>query len=109
MSTPTTTQQDNLQSRLPDPSQFIPEVAEIAGAMFKATGNGSIPQTTRPPEKVAIAVAGFLYGSPAASPHCCRQAAGSSHFVVVRRIGRKRISIRSARHLHTVSIRSQRR
>jgi len=23
MSTPTTTQQDNLQSRLPDPSQFI--------------------------------------------------------------------------------------
>jgi alkylhydroperoxidase family enzyme len=46
MSTPTTTQQDNLQSRLPDPSQFIPEVTEIAGAMFKATLNGSIPQTT---------------------------------------------------------------
>ena len=46
MSTPTTTQQDNLQSRLPDLSQFIPEIAEIAGAMFKATQNGSIPQTT---------------------------------------------------------------
>lgn len=46
MPTPTTTEQDNLQSRLPDPSQFIPEIAEIAGAMFKATGNGSIPQTT---------------------------------------------------------------
>ena len=46
MSTPTTTTQDNLRSRLPDPSQFIPEIAEISGAMFRATGNGSIPQTT---------------------------------------------------------------
>jgi alkylhydroperoxidase family enzyme len=36
----------NLRSRLPDPSHLIPEVAEIAGAMFKATGNGSIPRTT---------------------------------------------------------------
>jgi AhpD family alkylhydroperoxidase len=46
MSTPTTAKQDDLRSRLPDPSLFIPEVAEIAGAMFKAAGNGSIPQTT---------------------------------------------------------------
>jgi alkylhydroperoxidase family enzyme len=46
MSTPTTTEQDNLRSRLPDPSQFVPEVAEIAGAMLKATKNGSIPQAT---------------------------------------------------------------
>jgi alkylhydroperoxidase family enzyme len=46
MSTPTATSQDDLRSRLPDPSQFVPEVAEIAGAMFKATMNGSIPQTT---------------------------------------------------------------
>ena len=46
MSTPTAARQDDLRSRLPDPSQFIPEIAEIAGAMFKATGNGSIPQTT---------------------------------------------------------------
>jgi hypothetical protein len=46
MSTPATTTQDNVRSRLPDPSQFIPEIAEIAGAMFKATANGSIPQTT---------------------------------------------------------------
>jgi alkylhydroperoxidase family enzyme len=45
MPTPTT-KQETLRSRLPDPSQFVPEVAEIAGAMFKATGNGSIPQTT---------------------------------------------------------------
>jgi alkylhydroperoxidase family enzyme len=45
MSTPATTQ-DNLRSRLPDPNQFIPEFAEIAGAMYKATLNGSVPQTT---------------------------------------------------------------
>lgn len=36
----------NLQSRLPDPMQFFPEMAEIAGAMTKATLNGSIPRTT---------------------------------------------------------------
>ena len=46
MPTPTTTEQDNLQSRLPDPTQFFPEMAGIAGAMNKATLNGSIPQTT---------------------------------------------------------------
>lgn len=38
--------QDNLRSRLPDPSQFIPELADLAGAMFKATANGSVPRTT---------------------------------------------------------------
>src|SRR5215469_3598077 len=46
MSTPTTTEQDNLQSRLPDPNQLFPELAGIAAGMFKATGNGSIPQAT---------------------------------------------------------------
>jgi len=46
MSTPTTTKRDSLRSRLPDPSQFIPEVAQVAGGMFKATLNGSIPQST---------------------------------------------------------------
>lgn len=46
MSTPTTTEQDNLQSRLPDPAQFFPELVDIAGAMTKATRNGSIPVTT---------------------------------------------------------------
>jgi alkylhydroperoxidase family enzyme len=45
MSTPTTASQD-LRSRLPDPNQFIPELGEIAGGMFKATLNGSIPKTT---------------------------------------------------------------
>ena len=46
MPTPATAGQDDVRSRLPDPSRFIPEIAEIAGAMFKATLNGSIPQTT---------------------------------------------------------------
>jgi alkylhydroperoxidase family enzyme len=45
MSTPTTANQDDLRSRLPDPNQFIPELAEIAAALYKATANGSIPQT----------------------------------------------------------------
>jgi len=46
MATPTTIKPDSLRSRLPDPSQFFPELAGIAGAMVKATRNGSIPQTT---------------------------------------------------------------
>jgi alkylhydroperoxidase family enzyme len=46
MSTPTTAEQDSLRSRLPDPSQLFPELAGIAGAMFKVTLNGSVPQTT---------------------------------------------------------------
>jgi alkylhydroperoxidase family enzyme len=45
MTTPTA-RQDDLQSRLPNPAQLIPELGEIGGALFKATGNGSIPQTT---------------------------------------------------------------
>jgi alkylhydroperoxidase family enzyme len=46
MPTPATTPQDHLKSRLPDPSQFFPEVAGIAEGMFKVTLNGSIPRTT---------------------------------------------------------------
>jgi alkylhydroperoxidase family enzyme len=46
MTTPTTTEQDNRQSRLPNPAVLIPELGQIGGALFKATGNGSIPQTT---------------------------------------------------------------
>jgi len=46
MSTPATTSQDHSRSRLPDPNLFIPEFAQIAGALYKATANGSIPQTT---------------------------------------------------------------
>jgi alkylhydroperoxidase family enzyme len=33
-------------SRLPDPMQFFPDLGPIAGAMTKATLNGSIPRTT---------------------------------------------------------------
>jgi alkylhydroperoxidase family enzyme len=46
MSTPATANQDNLTSRLPDPNQSIPEFADVAGAMFKATQNGTIPPIT---------------------------------------------------------------
>jgi alkylhydroperoxidase family enzyme len=46
MSTSATAQQDDLGSRLPDPNQFIAEFGEIAAAMGKAVGNGSIPPTT---------------------------------------------------------------
>jgi len=46
MSTPATTDLGNLTSRLPDPNLFIPEFGEIAGALSKATANGSIPRTT---------------------------------------------------------------
>jgi AhpD family alkylhydroperoxidase len=42
----TTPNQDGLRSRLPNPAQLIPELSEIGGALFKATGNGSVPQTT---------------------------------------------------------------
>lgn len=44
MTTPA--QQESLQSRLPNPIALVPELAEIGGAMFKATGNGSVPRTT---------------------------------------------------------------
>jgi Carboxymuconolactone decarboxylase family len=46
MATPGTTDLGNLTSRLPDPNLFIPEFGGIAGALYKATANGSIPQTT---------------------------------------------------------------
>jgi alkylhydroperoxidase family enzyme len=46
MSTPATAGPGNLTSRLPDPNLFIPELGEIAGALYKATANGSIPRTT---------------------------------------------------------------
>jgi alkylhydroperoxidase family enzyme len=46
MSTDTTSAQGDLESRLPDPNQFFPELREISGDMFRAIGNGSIPRTT---------------------------------------------------------------
>ncbi|MFV2176501.1 carboxymuconolactone decarboxylase family protein [Actinomadura sp. LOL_016] len=33
-------------SRLPNPQQLVPELGAVGGALFKAVGNGSIPQAT---------------------------------------------------------------
>ncbi|WP_328388286.1 carboxymuconolactone decarboxylase family protein [Nocardia sp. NBC_00416] len=33
-------------SRLPNPQQLVPELAEVGAALFKATGNGSVPRGT---------------------------------------------------------------
>jgi alkylhydroperoxidase family enzyme len=48
MPEPTTelTTDRDIQSRLPDPSLFFPELVAIAGTMVRAIQNGSIPQTT---------------------------------------------------------------
>ena len=32
--------------RIPDVNKFVPEIPEVAGALAKATGNGSLPSTT---------------------------------------------------------------
>lgn len=42
----TATEQQNQQSRLSDPTVLIPELKDIAGALYKVTGNGTVPQTT---------------------------------------------------------------
>lgn len=44
--TPTATEQENFPSRLPNPAMLIPELGQISGALFKATGNGSVPRIT---------------------------------------------------------------
>ncbi|MFC9970501.1 carboxymuconolactone decarboxylase family protein [Spirillospora sp. NPDC127200] len=41
---PSTT--DSLTSRLPNPQQLVPELGEVGAALFKAVGNGSVPQAT---------------------------------------------------------------
>jgi alkylhydroperoxidase family enzyme len=46
MSTPTTPTHHDLQSRLPSPTQFFPELMAMIGTMVKAIQNGSVPQTT---------------------------------------------------------------
>lgn len=33
-------------SRLPNPVQLVPELGEVSAALFKVTGNGSVPQAT---------------------------------------------------------------
>jgi alkylhydroperoxidase family enzyme len=46
MTTLQATDIEELRSRLPDPSDSIPETTEIARAMYKAARNGSIPEST---------------------------------------------------------------
>jgi len=45
MSTTTTTQ-DDLKSRLPDPTLYFPELTTLGATMVKAIQNDSVPQTT---------------------------------------------------------------
>ncbi|GAA2775772.1 carboxymuconolactone decarboxylase family protein [Streptomyces rameus] len=33
-------------SRMPDPGKFVPELSDISAALFRATGNRSVPRTT---------------------------------------------------------------
>lgn len=33
-------------SRMSDPGEFVPELADISAALFRATGNRSVPRTT---------------------------------------------------------------
>ncbi|MEU2389676.1 carboxymuconolactone decarboxylase family protein [Streptomyces sp. NPDC007369] len=42
---PNTVRKNN-GSRLPNPARLVPELGPVAGALFKATGNGSVPKTT---------------------------------------------------------------
>jgi alkylhydroperoxidase family enzyme len=37
---------ENRQSRLPNPAVLVPELKDIGGALYRATGNGTIPRTT---------------------------------------------------------------
>jgi AhpD family alkylhydroperoxidase len=61
------TEQDEFQSRLPNPMPFFPEMATIAGAMTKAVHNGSIPRTTVHLVQLRAAqIVGSTY-------HCVRQ------------------------------------
>jgi alkylhydroperoxidase family enzyme len=38
--------EDPVGARIPDVNTFVPEIREVAGALAKATGNGSVPSTT---------------------------------------------------------------
>ncbi|MFF8381784.1 carboxymuconolactone decarboxylase family protein [Streptomyces sp. NPDC015661] len=33
-------------SRMPNPGEFVPELADVSAALFRATGNKSVPRTT---------------------------------------------------------------
>lgn len=42
----TTTEQDDIRSRLPDLTELFPELAALSGALHKAVRDGSVPQAT---------------------------------------------------------------
>ncbi|GAA3427432.1 carboxymuconolactone decarboxylase family protein [Streptosporangium sandarakinum] len=42
----TSTEQQHRQSRLSNPAVLVPELKDIGGVLFKATGNGTIPEAT---------------------------------------------------------------
>ncbi|MFD3683177.1 carboxymuconolactone decarboxylase family protein [Streptomyces sp. NPDC058613] len=42
----TTTPQTAPASRMPDPQHMVPELADIGAALYRATGNRSVPRTT---------------------------------------------------------------
>jgi AhpD family alkylhydroperoxidase len=46
MEAQTTATQNTTGSRLPNPVKLVPELGAVAGALFKAVGNGSVPQST---------------------------------------------------------------
>jgi len=41
-----TTTQVTVGSRMPNPTELVPELIEVTGALFKATGNRSVPRAT---------------------------------------------------------------
>ncbi|MFI7416521.1 carboxymuconolactone decarboxylase family protein [Nonomuraea sp. NPDC049684] len=42
----TSTEQQHRRSRLSNPAVLVPELKDIGGALFRATGNGSVPEAT---------------------------------------------------------------
>jgi alkylhydroperoxidase family enzyme len=43
---PAASEPNGIRSRLPDPSQFFPDLPAITGTMYKAVHNGSLPDAT---------------------------------------------------------------
>src|SRR4051794_20977026 len=41
-----TTMEDAVELRIPEVNTFVPEIQEVAAALVKATGNGSVPPAT---------------------------------------------------------------
>ncbi|MFJ6795101.1 carboxymuconolactone decarboxylase family protein [Streptomyces sp. NPDC091268] len=41
-----TTAEETLRSRLPNPVELVPEIEDVAGLLYKAIGNRTVPQAT---------------------------------------------------------------